>query len=75
VSDDFQPDYQNTILTGSIMDGVGWKGYMTDIDTMLRFSYVTVKEKGHSQSNHDGSEKHNDVPCSRISSSSGKVTA
>ena len=51
---DFQPDYQNTILTGSIMDGVGWKGYMTDIDTMLRFSYVTVKEKGHSQSNHDG---------------------
>lgn len=46
---DFQPDYQNTILTGSIMDGVGWKGYMTDIDTMLRFSYVTVIEEGISQ--------------------------
>ncbi|XP_063395831.1 uncharacterized protein LOC134680637 [Mytilus trossulus] len=42
---DYQPDYQNTILTGSIMDGVGWKGYMTDIDTMLRFSYVSLKEK------------------------------
>ncbi|CAG2228040.1 unnamed protein product [Mytilus edulis] len=42
---DYQPDYQNTILTGSIMDGVGWKGYMTDIDTMLRFSYVSIKEK------------------------------
>lgn len=46
---DFQPDYQNTILTGSIMDGVGWKGYMTDIDTMLRFSYVTVVENGSDQ--------------------------
>lgn len=42
---DYQPDFQQTTITGSTMDGVYWKGYESDLDTMVHISYVTVVEK------------------------------
>ena len=41
---DYQPDFQQTSITGSTMDGVYWKGYESDLDTMVRISYVAVVE-------------------------------
>jgi hypothetical protein len=43
---DYQPDFQQTSITGSTMDGVYWKGYESDLDTMVRLSYVAVVENG-----------------------------
>lgn len=42
---DYQPDFQQTSITGSMMDGIIWKGYMPDLDTMAHVSYVSVVEK------------------------------
>lgn len=41
---DFIEDYQPTTITGSTLDGVSWKGYMADLDSMILISYVTVVE-------------------------------
>ncbi|KAK3595799.1 hypothetical protein CHS0354_025438 [Potamilus streckersoni] len=51
---DYQPDYQPTTISGSTMDGISWKGYMSDLDTMLKFTYVTVIDESKSPENFDG---------------------
>ncbi|XP_045159530.2 uncharacterized protein LOC123524956 [Mercenaria mercenaria] len=51
---DYQPDFQQTSITGSTMDGVYWKGYESDLDTMVHISYVTVLEKGKSVETNKG---------------------